>query len=359
MDRYPYLLFNRSIATENLNTLISRARSNSLEFRPHFKTHQSKKIGRLFRDAGISAITVSSVTMAEYFADDGWDDITVAFPVSTHEIERLNQLTSEITLNILVVDEHTVKEFASKSVNELGVYIELDPGYGRSGVSMDDHDRIQNLKMKIGQSDSLVFKGFYIHAGHTYQSRGVMDIRTTNQPVLNKLAELKAVFPDTICFGDTPSCSVLNEFGPVDQLSPGNFIFYDWMQTKIGSCTPDQIAVAMMCPVVAKYKDRNQLLIHGGAVHFSKEAFTEDKETYFGVVAEQNEAGWGNPLPENKLVKISQEHGTIVCTEEYFRSVQVGDIIPILPIHSCLTADCMGKYVDLAGETYDHLKKNT
>jgi D-serine deaminase-like pyridoxal phosphate-dependent protein len=34
--------------------------------------------------------------------------------------------------------------------------------------------------------------------------------------------------------------------------------------------------------------------------------------------------------------------------------VQVGDLLGILPVHSCMTADCMGAYLSLAGEWIDH-----
>ncbi|MDQ1351629.1 MAG: hypothetical protein QG657_1934, partial [Acidobacteriota bacterium] len=54
------------------------ARSPGVRFRPHFKTHQSAQIGQWFREMGVSAITVSSVDMALYFAQHGWTDITIA-----------------------------------------------------------------------------------------------------------------------------------------------------------------------------------------------------------------------------------------------------------------------------------------
>jgi len=33
----------------------------------------------------------------------------------------------------------------------------------------------------------------------------------------------------------------------VDEIRPGNFVFYDLMQYRIGSCSVGQIAVAMAC----------------------------------------------------------------------------------------------------------------
>ena len=44
-----------------------KAKDNGLIFRPHFKTHQSIEIGEWFRESGVNKITVSSLTMANYF----------------------------------------------------------------------------------------------------------------------------------------------------------------------------------------------------------------------------------------------------------------------------------------------------
>ena len=74
--------------------MADRAIQYNVRLRPHFKTHQSRQIAGWFREAGINCITVSSLKMAEYFAADGWDDITVAFPVNVLEHERINRLAA-------------------------------------------------------------------------------------------------------------------------------------------------------------------------------------------------------------------------------------------------------------------------
>lgn len=353
---FPSLILNSDIAKRNIKKMAHKASDLNVEFRPHFKTHQSLEIGTWFRDEGVKGITVSSVKMAEFFSKDLWKDITIAFPVSKLDVHRLNKLCSTATVNILAVDSITLKDFDEKLTNKLGIYIELDPGYGRSGIPILNFSILEDLKSEIVNSKHLTFKGFYTHAGHSYKCRSRQEIQDLVEPILDQLNELKDHFHDPICFGDTPSCSVLDHFGPIDQISPGNLVFYDWTQTKINSCSEENIAVAMYCPVVAKYSQRNQLLIHGGAVHFSKDSFADSAgNPYFGMVAQKNKGGWGSSLPGNTLSSISQEHGTITCTPEYFDQVNVGDIIPILPIHSCLTADLMGEYHTIDGDSFDHM----
>jgi D-serine deaminase-like pyridoxal phosphate-dependent protein len=108
-----------------------------------------------------------------------------------------------------------------------------------------------------------------------------------------------------------------------------------------------------MCPVVAKYPARNELLIHGGAIHFSKEMWQiMGKEACFGVIDTEG-------LESAAYVKsISQEHGIVRCSNEFFATVNVGDLLPIFPIHSCLMAHQMGKYYTTFGVGCDHFSSD-
>lgn len=104
----PTLLLDKQKCLANINAMAERANRSNVIFRPHFKTHQSHEVGRWIRNAGVQKITVSSVKMADYFAEDGWTDITVAFPVNVHEKRRINELAEKITLNLLVVTPENI-----------------------------------------------------------------------------------------------------------------------------------------------------------------------------------------------------------------------------------------------------------
>ena len=134
-------------------------------------------------------------------------------------------------------------------------------------------------------------------------------------------------------------------------MRPGNFIFYDVMQNQLGSCNLKDIAVIMACPVVAKHADRNEIVIYGGAVHLSKEYIIdkENKRTY-GMVVNIDQIGWSDPIDNTYVSAISQEHGIIKTTKAFIDKTKVGDILGILPVHSCLTAHQMNKYLTIDGK---------
>lgn len=350
MKSFPTLFIDLEVARANIERMIEKAQQSSVEFRPHFKTHQSKEIGKIFRELGVSGITVSSIKMTEYFQSDGWDDITIAFPANVLAINEYNRIASSANLKTLVISEEVVKRLDRGLEEELGLYIEIDPDYGRSGIPVGKIEKIRSLLSTIDNSVHLYTAGFYCHAGHTYKARSGEEVKKIASEVLEKLSTLKKNFPEIpICFGDTPSCSVIENFGPVDQISPGNFVFYDWMQVQIGSCTPNEIAVYMECPVIEKFQDRNQILIHGGAVHFSKD-----------YVEIEGIKSFGEPMlkylsEETYLKNLSQEHGIIQCSDAVFKKINVGETIQIFPIHSCLTADLMREYHTKNGKVLDHM----
>jgi D-serine deaminase-like pyridoxal phosphate-dependent protein len=124
------------------------------------------------------------------------------------------------------------------------------------------------------------------------------------------------------------------------------------MQSRIGSCSKTDIAVAMACPVVAIHKERNELIIYGGAVHFSKERIEDNiRGTIYGEVVEDNHEGWGEPIEGMYLTKLSQEHGIVQVPGRLIDDYKIGDVIKILPVHSCLTSQAMKVYLTTHGKS--------
>ncbi|MCR9132066.1 MAG: alanine racemase [bacterium] len=344
--RLPYLSIDTAKVEANIKKMVSKAVQNGLEFRPHFKTHQSKQVGQLFKEHGVKGITVSSVYMADYFSSHGWDDITIAFPASVLFAPLYNELLQNCSLTLLLTDSEVAKKLDSKLNSPLSVYIEIDPGYGRSGIAFDDFNAIKELKSTIESCKNLTYEGFYTHCGHTYKCRSKDAVKSLVEPILTSLGNSKQTFGGKICFGDTPSCSILQHFDGIDQISPGNFVFYDWMQFNIGSCNPEEIAVSMHCEVVAKYEQRNEVLIHGGAVHFSKDfILNNNNEPNYGVLVDDCKSN-----SPSYIKSLSQEHGIVSCSKSTIEQISVGDVLEFYPIHSCLTANLMREYVTKAGE---------
>lgn len=356
----PTLLLDPFKCQRNLQNMIERANLYNLQFRPHFKTHQSKEIGNLFRDKGVDKITVSSIDMAEYFINDGWDDITIAFPFNRLEIDKLIEISQRARINILIMDVEALSVLKMRIVANIGFYIEIDTGYHRSGIEFDKFSKIDEILFTGEKIPQLEFRGFLTHAGHSYNIQSPMELEEIHRDTIIKMNNLKnkysTILPNvTISIGDTPSCKMMTNFEGVDEIRPGNFIFHDLMQHKIGSCSMDEIAVAVACPIVCLKESRNEVIIYGGAAHLSKDSLVDHAGTrYYGKVVELYPYGWMDPFHDTYLISVSQEHGVIKTTPEFFSRFNVGDVIGILPIHSCLTANLMQSYQTLDKKRYKH-----
>ena len=349
MLKSPTLLVDRSKCMQNIRRMANKASDHQLLFKPHFKTHQSAIIGEWFREFGISAITVSSVSMARYFANNGWNDITIAFPVNPREIDRIDALAENIELSLFLFEKETAELLDRELSNQVSTYIEIDTGAGRTGFRPEQREQIEQLADSLLLSQHLKFKGFYSHPGHSYAARSQKQVLAVHQEVLDIMRALKSDFENgtgdlACCIGDTPCCSIAEDFEGIDEISPGNFVYYDLMQAQIGSCLPGDIAVALAAPVVARHPDRKDLIIHGGAVHLSKEFISiSGDERIFGrpVAISDGDLHWGPAVEGSHLKYISQEHGVLKCSDALFQTVRPGDLIGILPVHSCLTANLM------------------
>lgn len=359
----PTLLLDEKKMLANLDRMLAKAERTQTELIPHFKTHQSAEIGKMVKEKGVKRITVSSVKMAEYFASAGWDDITVAFPFNPLEAPVINMLLKQgVKVTILVSDAGLLPKLKDVFTGKVQVFIEIDTGYNRSGIDASDIDLIKSVAQEIMANDSLEFYGLYCHPGNTYHADTIEDIRLIWSSSIKKMNLIKnAIEPMVdqvkIRIGDTPGCTVVEDMNGVDEIGPGNFIFYDLVMNYLNVCDETDIAVAVACPVVAKYASRNEIIIHGGAVHFSKDhLFDENEQKFFGELVILAEDGWSRILPKAKLKSLSQEHGVLSVSDKLFEMIEIGDVLGFLPIHSCLTANLMKSYLSLNGNQYEHLE---
>ena len=337
----PVLLLDTNRCKRNISRMTKKMADANCSFRPHFKTHQSAEVGTWFRDSGIEGITVSSPSMAHYFAAHGWNDMTIAFPFFPAMIPDLQELQNSVKLRLFVNSTSHLKLLHSSLKEPFSYYIEIDPGYGRSGIPSSEHALIDDLISAADDLPNANFHGFYIHDGRTYQCRGKSDVLDTIQTSIDILLELKSTYPQAkISLGDTPSASLMDDMSILDECTAGKFVFYDWTQVQIGSCTPDDVALFVRIPVAQIKKEIQTVILHGGAVHLSKDYVPAGSGKNFGqLVAYRQEDTL--QVRDEYISAISQEHGTIHPADEHFSD----EWVTVIPAHSCLTANLHDSYI--------------
>ncbi|MBD3188148.1 alanine racemase [Candidatus Bathyarchaeota archaeon] len=355
----PIFVVDEGKARQNIKKMASKARQSGVVFRPHFKTHQSIGIGEWFKDEGVEAISVSSMGMARYFAKAGWRDISLCVPVNPNGLDDILALASRVNLHVLVESEE-IGRLLAKSSTSLHAWIEVDVGYRRSGIPCHHREKLERVARILDNANHVSFQGILTHAGHAYHVRGKQRLRKVYDGAIASLAEARSHLLDAgishcqVSYGDTPTCSIVDSFEGIDEIRPGNFIFYDLTQAWLGSCTEEDISSAVACPVIAKYPERGEFIIHGGGIHLSKEKLAGEKGApdHHGKVCllGENSASWTSPVPGVHVIDVSQEHGKVNAPLEFINRINLGDTMFVLPVHSCYAANLHEKYHTIAGK---------
>lgn len=351
----PTLVVDSAKVKQNATRMLDRAARNKTILRPHLKTHQARQVGRIFRELGVVCGTVSSVTMAEYFADDGWDDLTVAIPVNIREMDAINALAGRIRLGLLVDNPGSVKALVAGLRHPVDLWIEIDTGSHRCGLSPEEPGKVESLLAGIAGSPLLRTTGLLTHDSRTYAVSGREAVSSLYQESVSAMLGLRRKLAKKgfaglrVSIGDTPSATLVEDWLGVDEARPGNFAYYDLQQVGTGACQPESVAVAVACPVIGIYPERREAVIYGGAVHLSKQSQPAmagclsggPPDVNYGTIFRMDGEHWDGFLPGAWVRGVTQEHGIVRMQAEDLARLRVGDLLFICPVHSCLAAHAL------------------
>ena len=332
----PVLVVVEERVRANIARMAARAAAAGVRLRPHAKTHQSLTVARWCREAGVGALTVSSLDMAAAFAADGWDDLTVAVPFNPREAGAARELAASVRLGLLA-DHPDVAAVAAACGAR--VWLKIDVGYGRAGVRWDDAPVLAALARAVPAPGPA---GILTHAGQAYAAVGRAGILAVHDAQLERMAAARDVVaaavgrPVEVSIGDTPTCRTADVFTGVDELRPGNFVYFDRMQFDAGVCAEDELAAFVLCPVVGVHDGGRRLVLHAGAVHLSKERLAGR----YGCLVDCGDAGPGRLRVDLPLTALSQEHAVVDAGGDG-AALRPGDGVLVAPVHSCLAADLL------------------
>ncbi len=139
----------------------------------------------------------------------------------------------------------------------------------------------------------------------------------------------------TVSVGSTPTITVVDHLEGVDEVRPGNYIFFDAFQASIGSCTLDDCALTVLAAVVHKDLKRNKIVIDAGAIALSKDRGSIEFDPKCGYGHVLDLAGHDLGL---RVDSLSQEHGEILAENGDISGLKVGTRVRVLANHSCLSA---------------------
>lgn len=254
----PVLLVDRDVLDRNLAAMAQHARERGLALRPHVKTHKSPQVARLQIDQGATGITVATVSEAQVFADHGFDDIFIAYPVWADPARgsRLRDLAARVSLAVGVDSTEGAHALAAQLGdlrNRVGVLVEVDTGHHRTGVLPARAGAVAVAASHCG----LDVRGVFTFPGHSYAPGEAGDVAAEEARELTRaVASLEeyGVAARVVSGGSTPSAS--HTGGEVlTEMRPGVYVFGDAQQLELGTCGWDAIALTAAATVVSHGTD--------------------------------------------------------------------------------------------------------
>ncbi len=340
----PVALVELSRVRENASRVVAYAREHDLAWRPHVKTHKSRRIARLQLEAGARGLTVATLHEAEVMSTV-CDDLLLAYPpVGSAKLDRLVRLPETVRLSV-ALDAPEVLYPLARAVREAGrtvdVLVELDVGLRRVGIP--DPKEAARLAAEITELPGVHFKGLLFYAGHIRspgpdQDRDLEELARTLERSYEAL-EARGLRAEVVSGGTTPTLWRSHELPGLTEIRPGTCIYNDRDAVAQGAATPDQWAYSILTTVVST-RVPGRAAVDAGSKALAKEA---RGGAGFGVVLEH---------PEVTVGALSEEHGMLELAGSEW-TPRVGDRIRIVPNHVCVSVNLQDRIIVVDGGRVD------
>ena len=308
----------------NIDRVQGFADQHNIKVRPHVKTHKCVEIGRRQIEAGAVGITAGNVGEAEVFAAAGFDDIFLAYPVwpAGTKGARLRRLAESTRLRVGVDNVAAIEAMADAMAGEperLEVLIEVDCGARRSGAPPELAGDLALAARRRG----LVPVGVFTYPGHGSAGRDARQRAAQDQEAALTTAvrglDGVGVTAEVVSAGSTPT-SEFSTSSVITEIRPGEYVFCDLNNSRLGACTDDQIALFVAATVVSEWVP-DQVILDVGTKALSREGSPE--RGYGGVAG-----------TKAVLAKLNEYHGFLALPAGEFRP-SIGSVVPVVPNHVC------------------------
>lgn len=312
------------VMQDNIDRMQAFAIQQNLEVRPHVKTHKCVEIGRRQLKAGAVGITAGNVGEAEVFAAAGFDNIFIAYPIwpAGTKGPRIRKLAETTRLRVGVDNIASIDALADAMGSEaelLQVVIEVDCGARRSGAAPEAAGDLALAARKRG----LIPAGVFTYPGHGSAGPDARKRAAEDQDaaLITAVRSLSAVgvTPEVVSAGSTPTVEFATN-SVITEIRPGEYVFNDLNNTRLGACTEDQIALFLAGTVVSDWVP-DQVLLDIGTKALGREG---SPEIGYGGIAGTTAV----------LSKLNEYHGFLPLPGDGFRP-RVGTVLPVVPNHVC------------------------
>lgn len=228
-------------------------------WRPHVKTAKVRAVLELLLDAGLRdfkcATTREARVLLELAQRRGEQlDLLVAFPHRGANLMRIAELARAFPAQRLSVLSDEPEHASTISAAGLGVFVDLDPGMGRSGAPLEARSRIRAVLDASGAS----FRGLHAYEGHIRSATSAERLAAC-APIFDALcslaADMSCVDQEVITSGTPTFLEALAHRGLAalrHRVSPGIVVYWDLNSEALGiqgfSCAASVLARIVSAP---------------------------------------------------------------------------------------------------------------
>src|SRR3954471_9958442 len=275
----PSLVLDITKVKRNAETMSRRVKQFGADLRPHIKTHKSIEVARIQTAGHSGAVTVSTLAEARAFTANGFTKITYAIPVEPGKFDEAIEISRDCELSLITDDVDVPGQLndAAKRANvRLNLFLKVDCGYHRCGVEPGNQAAFE-IPRRITNASNLEFAGILTHAGHSYNCLTKAELLALARHERDVMAEFgealrREVGPvPIVSIGSTPTITSVDHLNGIDEVRPGNYIFFDAFQATLGSCAFEDCALTVLASVVHRDRERRKLIVDAGAIALSKD----------------------------------------------------------------------------------------
>lgn len=320
------------------------------QLHPHVKTHKSLEIARLQRQQGAAGFTAARPYEARMLLQAGLGPVTLAYPMLCSQTIASLLETADRPQDIRFIADspQTVAALvagASRAARKAQVFLKLDVGLHRCGVDPDSAIAAA-LARQIDRDASLTFAGLLSHAGHAYGAgtpEKIVAIATQELEIMTRLRarlEGDGVSVPCVSIGSTPTLVANAGFDGIDEVRPGNYVFYDLTAVRLGLVGRQDLALGVAAQIIAVND-------HFAVANVGSKTLSSDLGAHGTSATTSFGEAWTRDRPTPfEVSKLSEEHAFLKYSGI---APAVGTPVLILPNHSCPVANLSGGMHILSG----------
>lgn len=343
----PAVVVDLDLLERNIAEMARVAADAGVNLRPHIKTHKTPEIARMQLAAGAVGVTCAKVGEAEALVAAGLDDIFVCFPLVTErKIQRLAALARRAKVSTIVDSPEGVLALSTVFSAEpapIDVLLKIDTGLHRVGVPPE---RAVGMASLIAEAPGLRFAGICAHEGYTYRApdaaaREAAGRAGGEQLVATAQALADAGLPcERVSAGSTPGAPYTAAVHGITEIRPGNYVFYDAMQVRLGVVPLERCALRVLVTLVS-HAAPDRAIVDGGTKTFTSDLGVHGQggAPSHGIIVDR---------PELTLRALSEEHGWL-GVEAGAQGPRIGEQLEVIPVHACPVANLAGELVTVRG----------